>query len=115
MFRKDADNKLSHEKLCYGRDLLHPRVPVFDHTVDYQKYQKHSFCTSGTGWSHCKKSMRKTDFNVYGVGVVLYFQFLKYLMVIMFLLSVLSLPSMLIFYHGQQVYEEDVKAELAEI
>jgi type IV secretory pathway VirB6-like protein len=44
--------------------------------------------------------VRKTDLNEYGVGLVLYFQFLKYVGIMMLILTLLSVPNMLVFYYS---------------
>lgn len=34
MFDKNADNKLSYDKMCYVRDQMHPREAIFDENSD---------------------------------------------------------------------------------
>lgn len=100
LFIKDAQNDLSLEKMTYIRNTRHPRTPTLDRYTEDKKYELHSLCFSSMGWSHCRKSMRKNDFGQYGAGLVLYFQFLKYLSVMMFLFTLLSLPSYVLFSSG---------------
>ena len=52
----------------------------------------------------------------YGEGVVLYFMFLKYMIVLFFLLSLLSIPAMVFFFKGNAAdlsEYTDVKFSLA--
>ena len=102
IFEKNAQNELSHDKMCYIRNTRHPRALELDEDSHEQRVVLHSLCFSKLGWSHCNKNMRKTDYGVYGVGVVLYFQFLKYLCVMMFLFTILSVPSYLMFSNGMR-------------
>ena len=54
-----------------------------------------------TGFLSCRnKEARQSDLSEYGVGIVLYFQFLKYLAALFLLLTILSLPSFLCFSFG---------------
>ena len=99
-FANDAANELSHEKMCYVRNAQHPRTVKLDHTTEEKKYVEHS-CFSTMGWSHCTKNMRKTEYARYGAGIVLYFQFLKYICLMLFLFSVLSIPSYIMFSTGR--------------
>ena len=43
---------------------------------------------------------RKTDLAPYGVGIVLYFQFLKHLILCFFLMSLLSVPAYIFYFSG---------------
>lgn len=62
MFKNDADNELSYDKMCYVRNMKHPRTLEFDEFTQEQKHSLHSLCFSNMGWSHCTKNMRKTDY-----------------------------------------------------
>ena len=44
----------------------------------------------------------------YGVGVVFYFQFLKYMACLYFMMALLSIPSMFIFYKGNTERSSDL-------
>ena len=106
-FDKNADNKLSHHKMCYVRNLKHPRTvstlksdSMAAGSGDNQQLVQYSLCGSKMGWSACTRSMRKTEFSSYGAGMVLYFQFLKYSCVIMLLLTILSIPSLMLYSSG---------------
>jgi hypothetical protein len=41
---------------------------------------------------------RKSDFESYGTGIVVYFQFIKYLTFMFGILALLSIPSMVIYF-----------------
>jgi hypothetical protein len=97
-FVKDASNGLSYEKLVYMRNIRHPRHVVYENQTT--NFVHHPLCTTKTGWSHCKRENRKTDFKEYGVGIVLYYQFLKYLQIMMFLFTIMNIPNYLLFFHG---------------
>ena len=45
----------------------------------------------------------------YGVGVVFYFQFLKYMACLYFVMALLSVPAMTIFYHGNTERSSDLE------
>ena len=63
-------------------------------------YSEHPVCGTQTGISCCGKASRKTDLANYGVGIALYFQFLKYIAWLLFVTSLLSLPAYIFFYSG---------------
>lgn len=100
MFIRDADNELSYDKMCYVRNMKHPRTATLDILTQDKKLVLHSLCFSSFGCSHCAKNMRQNDYSQYGAGLVLYFQFLKYLCIMMFIFTVLSIPSYLMFSSG---------------
>mmetsp|Transcript_2180 Transcript_2180/g.3244 ORF Transcript_2180/g.3244 Transcript_2180/m.3244 type:complete len:222 (+) Transcript_2180:708-1373(+) len=99
-FAQDADNGLSWEKMNYVRNMNHPREVKYDILNDETKFGFHGICSTSSGWPHCKKGMRKSDFREYGVGIVLYFQFLKFVICFLFIFTVLSIPNFLLFYYG---------------
>ncbi len=67
-----------------------------------------------TGWVWCTKGMRQSDFTPYGVGVTLYFQFLKFLCSMFFILTVLNIPAYIFFYSGNNKDTSgDLKSGLA--
>lgn len=95
-----ARNELCWEKMNLFRNNTHPRAISCDLENKRTVYKKHGICSTRTGCSHCLKNVRKTDLNEYGVGIVLYFQFLKYVGIIMFLLTILSVPNILAFQYA---------------
>lgn len=46
------------------------------------------------------QSFRKSDFKDYGMGIVIYFQLLKYMAFMYCLLTVISIPSMVFYFSG---------------
>ena len=98
----------------YIRNMNHPRF-INDEMVDKKdKFQYHSVCGTKTGWSHCLRGMRKSDMNEYGVGMVLYFQFLKYIGVIMLICTIISAPSILINYHSKDAISDSYNHQIAQ-
>jgi len=58
--------------------------------------------------------MRESEFSPYGVGVTLYFQFLKFLSSLFLIMIILSLPAYIFFYNGNtSVGEGGLKAYFA--
>ena len=90
--------------MCSVRHQQHPRLLKYDIKSDTSAYTLHPLCGTKTGWSHCRRNRRQSDLNDYGVGLVLYFQFQKYLVVMMCLFTLLSIPTCLLFYHGSVTY-----------
>ena len=82
------------------RNKRHPRQVVHNLAYNETRFDEYGLCDTRIGCSHCMKAYRKTDLNEYGVGIVLYYQFLKYLGIMMLIASILSIPSCLLFYHG---------------
>jgi hypothetical protein len=80
------------------RNIRHPRhVTYEDQTTSFEH---HPLCGTKTGWSHWNREGRKTDLKEYGVGIVLYYQFLKYLQIMMLLFTIMNIPTLWLFYHG---------------
>eukprot|EP00347_Sterkiella_histriomuscorum_P019608 403340984 len=100
IFSKDASHGLSYEKMVYSVDKTHPRITIKDQTTLKTRYEKHPFCKTKTGWNCCCRSQRHTDFAQYGSGIALYFQFLKHITLVLFIMSVLSIPSYIFYYSG---------------
>ena len=63
-------------------------------------YTEHPCCGTRTGIHLCCKSQRQTDLSPYGVGISLYFQFLKHMVYLFFLCTLFSLPSYMFFFSG---------------
>ena len=60
-------------------------------------------CKTKTGYhGTCKRERRRSDFEDYGVGSVLYFQFIKYMGCQFLIMSILAIPAMLFFYYGTE-------------
>ena len=99
-FEKDATHGLSHDRMIYMRNINHPRQMEFDIANNKTSFGLHPLCGTRTGWSHCRKKTRASDLKEYGVGIVLYFQFIKYLGFMLFLFTLISIPNYLMFYYG---------------
>jgi len=79
------------------QDRRHPRKLVNG------KLKRFPCCGTRTGWHCCCcKTWRQSEFKEYGLGVVLYFKLLKFLICLFFFLSLAALPSMLFFYYGSE-------------
>ena len=50
----------------------------------------------------CCKENRKTEFGEFGVGIVLYFQFLKHMVLCFFLMTLMSVPAYIFYYSGNE-------------
>ena len=62
------------------------------------------WCKTKTGYhGRCSRQSRRSDFDDYGVGSVLYFQFLKYMGCQFLIMAVLGIPAMLFFYYGTEL------------
>jgi hypothetical protein len=101
MFPKDADNRLSYTKLLHHLDRTHPREVSFDPRTGEPEYKKHPICRgTSTGWPCCTRNIRKSDLSQYGTGVVVYFQFLKFMVLTYLGLFLLSVPAFILYYSG---------------
>ena len=70
---RDASNGLSYTRMKKRLDRIHPRKMVNGELVKYP------ICGTSTGWHLPKRKYRKSDLKDFGVGVCLYFKWLKYL------------------------------------
>jgi len=64
------------------------------------------------------KQARASDFTTYGVGITLYFQFLKFLATIFLIFSLISGPAYIFFASGNPSREDgnsDLKSQLASL
>ena len=91
-------------------DLLHVREEYTDEETKETKLRKRRICKTKTGWPQCcKREKRKSDFVDYGVGSVLYFQFLKYMGALFCCMTLLAIPSMLFFFYGTELKEKSFR------
>lgn len=58
-------------------------------------------CDVNTGYHFCCFTSKSTDIEKMGVGISLYFKFIKYLMGYFFLFIILSIPSIFLSYQGK--------------
>jgi hypothetical protein len=96
-YEKDADNNLSSERMRSKMNRRHPR------TKDSAgKRKKIPICFSSTGWHLCCLRFRKTDLKDMGVGVCLYFKWLKYITCLLTVVSIFSIPALTFFIGASQ-------------
>ena len=79
---------------------------------------KHPIVETKTGWHWFTKAARASEFTSYGVGITLYFQFLKFLAIMFFILMVVSCPAYIFFASGnpsRQDGNSGLKASLASL
>ena len=58
----------------------------------------------------CSKAARESEFEKFGVGITVYFKFLKYMACIFFLLTILSLPSMVFYFNGTAIPDYSISS-----
>ena len=110
MTRKKTNPKLLttyslHIQLIhYTLEIGKREVRLFNHTnyslEGHTIYTPMKTCSALTGWHCCCRRSRHTHLADFGVGVVLYFKFLKSLLWIFLVMSVLSIPSLIIYSSG---------------
>ena len=82
-------------------DYEHPRISVKNAETGEETFVKMPCCGTKTGYhGFCTRKRRQSDFDDYGVGSVLYFQFIKYLGCQFLILALLGIPAMIFFYYG---------------
>ena len=59
--------------------------------------KSHTCCPAKHRDKEKEKELQASDFDQYGVGIVLYFKYLKFMTILLFVLSVLQVPSLLIY------------------
>ena len=94
----DTVNGISLMKLKVYMDKVHPREEYTE--GNHVKLRKRPICKTKTGWHCWRPSYRKSDFAQYGMGVVIYFQFLKYMACMFFWMTVMSIPAMVFYWSG---------------
>jgi hypothetical protein len=97
---------------------MHPRVSVRDKKTGKSKFVKHPIFDTKNGWHWFTKASRASEFTTYGVGMTLYFQFLKFLAMMFFILAFLNIPAYIFFASGNPSALEtskDLKAQLASL
>lgn len=90
----DASNGLSYQRMMHKVSLRHPRKLKDNQRIPY------SLCGTSTGWYCLCKRLRKAEIRELGIGMSIYFKFLKYMMTVFFLLTLFSIPTMIIFYNS---------------
>lgn len=67
----------------------------------YDQDEPIPICTSTTGWHSSNQDSRQSSFDSFGLGITSYFKTLKYFGFLFFVISVLSIPLMIINYSGR--------------
>ena len=98
-YKLDAANgHVSHTKMLLFRDKRHPREPYMEE--ERTSIRQRQICSTRTGWHCCCPKFRQSDFAAYGMGVTIYFQFLKYQACLFALMALISVPSMIFYWSG---------------
>ena len=85
-------------------ELIHPRVDVIDEATQQKIRKKRPVCGTKTGCHDCcNRKRRESELAEYGVGSVLYFQFLKYMACLFIIMIVLAIPAMLFYFQGTEL------------
>jgi hypothetical protein len=82
------------------------------------KFVKHPIFDTKTGMHWFTKQSRASDFTAYGVGITLYFQFLKFLAIMFFIFSVISGPAYIFYSSGNPSAQDNnsgLKGQLASL
>ena len=65
------------------------------------EYVHFPICKTNTGWFHCSTDYTHSDIaDELGLGISIYFKQLKALVIMLSVCVLLSIPSMILFYHG---------------
>jgi len=101
LFQKDASNGLSHHKLRVLRYKCHPYIQVEGESRDLDsKFRRFPVCGTRVGRHSLDPECRASDLSEFGVGLVLYFKFVKYLIAMFFVALLLSVPALILFGSG---------------
>ena len=99
----DASNRLSHKKMIDIMNKTHPRKQTTNEE-GYTEYQKHLVCKTKTGCHDCcSRERRRSELEQYGVGSVLYFQFLKYMGMMFCINFCLAIPAIIFYFQGNEL------------
>ena len=64
------------------------------------KFKKFKVCKTKTGNFCCIKKFRSSKLTSFGPGIVIYFQFIKYLAYVFSLFTIFSMPSFILYSSG---------------
>lgn len=85
-------------------DDKHPRKKVYDEKNQKEVVRSRGVCATKTGCHNCcSRQSRSSELSEYGVGAVLYFQFLKCMGCLFLLMALLAIPAMLFFFFGTEL------------
>jgi len=93
--KDEEESKCSYEKMLKAVKENHAR----NSKNEQYKYLE-ACCEVETGFHCCCGTSKNTDFEKFGVGINLYFKFLKYLMSFFLLFIILSIPSLYLSAEG---------------
>lgn len=110
-FEKDASNDLSYSRMKYHTRKIHPHKVITDEN-GRQTLKKWQCCWVSTGSYSPFKTGRKSDFEPYGPGIVAYFQFLKYIIRLYWIMALFAVPSMIFYFSGNNQGASDIKTLL---
>ena len=85
---------------------LNYQLHLLDGSVSYKK---HSICGANLGCYCCRKKDRESEFAHYGPGVVIYFQFVKYMMWLAVIISLLAIPKYILYYSGNVMSRQNTQ------
>ena len=97
VWANDADNNLSCAKMLHVVSVRHPRK-----VLATGERVTHSWCFTRTGYHCFCKSWRRSDIRDMGVGISVYFKFLKFMMLLFLWFSFLSIPAYFFYLSGNQ-------------
>ena len=101
MYKKDASNGLSYDKMNHSYILNHPHDNEEEYDQNGHKTivsKKYSVWKTKTGRFDCRARHRESELKEFGTGIVVLFQFLKALFLIFFIGFIFNLPAMAYFY-----------------
>lgn len=85
-------------------DEKHPRKKIYDEKTQKEDLRMRGVCSTKTGCHDCcNRERRVSELTEYGVGSVLYFQFLKCMGCLFLLMGFLAIPSMIFFFYGTEL------------
>lgn len=89
------ESNLNYEKMCIAVAKNHAT------NIHNQKYKAVEVCCYADAGSHfCCGTSKKSEFQKFGVGITLYFKYIKYLICFYLLFMILSLPILYLNIEG---------------
>lgn len=93
--KEEEEAKLSYDNMIKAVNENHAR------NKKNQRYTlSEACCDAQTGYHCCCSTSKNTDFEKFGIGINLYFKFLKYLIAFFFLFILLSIPAFYLSAEG---------------
>jgi len=109
VYDSNASNGLSKDQLIAFINRNHPRIKE-NKDGSGMKYAKRPIWGTKTGTHSFRAKSRESDLKMYGTGIVVYFQFLKYMACVFILMTVLSIPSLIFFFSGNKSSDYSFKS-----